>query len=585
LATVIPDLEVHVPRSFILATSVFDDFMVSNALMEPALNSTDDDAVGALFQSAELPSTVTSALKSFLQITDGPVAVRSSSLFEDAFMQPFAGIYTSRMLPNDPALSLDERLAQLEWAVKAVYASTYTEEAKSYAESMHNRTEEEKMAVILQPLVGSADPEGRYFYPALAGVANSLDFYPLPHTQHSHGCAQVALGLGGSVVDGNPSVHFSLGDPSRLTGPNPSTLPVTALDLTASPATDSDTIVTLLNATDAALTTLPRATDMELAPEAARTVPLTQDVHGETVVFKSSYGTVVEGAEGSAGGGAPADPSPTTLAKILVGEVPLAKALSFLCRIGTAGLGCPVELEFALKLRQRPSERHQLHVLQIRPQAQVAARMSDRFNFLPSAEYAAVASTRALGHGRFEGITDVVYVSPDKFDADKTDAIASEIAAVNTVIAQEGRKYLLMGPGRWGSNDAQTGIPVGWKDIDNSAVIVETQLGPLVPVSQGSHFFQNIISFGLGYMTVDPSDASGPQTAEVADYAFFDSQPEVKHSTRFVRHVRLETPLEIVVDGQSRHGVVMKAGKPFDVYVSQVDAFMALAQGQNSATA
>jgi len=176
---------------------------------------------------------------------------------------------------------------------------------------------------------------------------------------------------------------------------------------------------------------------------------------------------------------------------------------------------------------------------------------------------------------------DVVYVSPERFDPQSTAAIAAEIGEINATFQKEGRKYLLMAPGRWGSADAATGIPVAWQDIDQSAVIVETTLDKHIPVSQGSHFFQNIISFGLGYMTVDPSaDAK----SEVADYSYWEGHTDVPHGTKYVRHVRLADPLEVVVDGQSRHGVVMKMGKPFDVYVGQVNAFMALAQEQQNSS-
>jgi len=270
------------------------------------------------------------------------------------------------------------------------------------------------------------------------------------------------------------------------------------------------------------------------------------------------------------------------LQQLLAGEVPIATALSFLLRLGTAGLGSPVELEFALKMRRRPSERHQLHLLQIRPQAKLSAKATARFAFLPDQEYAAIASKRALGHGRFDGVLDVVYVSPNRFEKHNTRRMAQEISAINRKMQTAGRKYLLMAPGRWGSADETTGIPVSWENITSCGVIVETVLDKQVPLSQGSHFFQNIISYGLGYMTIDPSDTRGAASEkEVADYAFWDAQPETAHGTKFVRHVALEEPLEIVIDGQSRHGVVMKPGKRFEVYVGQVDAFMALQEQYN----
>jgi len=577
MQSVIPDMELHVPRCFVLATSVFEDFLDDNELLVPALNATTDQQVVALFAEAELRHDVRDSLRRFLTTSTGPLAVRSSSLFEDAFMQPFAGIYETVMLPNATP-SLDERLLQLEDAVKRVYASTYSQRARAYASSVQNRTEAEKMAVILQPLVGESTSSG-HFHPTLAGVANSVDFYPLPHTSSSHGCAQVGLGLGIGVVDGSPAVHFSLGDPASLTGPDPMEMPLTALHLHASSA--EDMVVELPNAASS-LTTVPRADTVAMAPEAASSVPLSQDVHGEQVVFSKGYGKVVAETPSATGSAAEsAELRQVPLRDLLAGEAPVAKALSFLLRLGSSGLGCPVELEFAFKARQSAHAKHELHLLQIRPQAQFQELSADRFQFLPSADYAAVASTRALGHGRFENLMDVVYVSPERFDPQSTAAIAAEIGEINATFQKEGRKYLLMAPGRWGSADAATGIPVAWQDIDQSAVIVETTLDKHIPVSQGSHFFQNIISFGLGYMTVDPSaDAK----SEVADYSYWEGHTDVPHGTKYVRHVRLADPLEVVVDGQSRHGVVMKMGKPFDVYVGQVNAFMALAQEQQNSS-
>ena len=593
MANVIPGVELVVPRCFILATSVFDEFMDTNGLISPALNAKTDAEVEELFNKAALPAYVVEQLQGYLKDNSGPLAVRSSSLFEDAFMQPFAGIYSSEMLPNSTALSLEQRLDDLSWAVKRVYASTFSQEARQYASSMSNRSEEEKMAVILQPLVGNTDAKGEYFYPTLAGVANSLDFYPHPHTHQADGCAQIGLGLGASVVDNTPAVHFSLSDPLTLTGP--AELPVTALDLRARPrnpasrtgvgrvhssSSDVSLLTTLADAAATALRTVPTPADLTPAPEAAKSVPLTVDVHGEKVVFKDSYGKVVDGAAEAANWSPDPEAQTVPLKQILGGEVPLAKSLSFLLRLGSAGLGCPVEIEFALKARQAPGENHQLHLLQIRPQAQFSrAGIAEGFQFLPSAEYAAVASSRALGHGRFEGITDVVYVSPERFDTSQTKTIAEEISTINGKLQAEGRKYLLMAPGRWGSKDAATGIPVAWPDIDNSAIIVETALDKHIPISQGSHFFQNIISFGLGYMTVDPE---ARPASEVADYKFWDTQSNVDHGTQYVRHIQTDAPLEIVVDGTARTGVVMRPGKSFDVYVSQVDSFLSLNQEQYS---
>jgi len=577
LSTLLPELEMVVPRSFILATEVFDRFIEDNKLMVPALNATTNEEVREMFAAATLPQDVTVELRRYLEAQTSPLAVRSSSLFEDAFLQPFAGIYESIMLPNT-AGSLEARLDELSWAVRMVYASAYCLEARAYSEGTGNRAEEEKMAVIMQEVVG--DVHGDHFYPSLAGVANSIDFYPRPHTQPEDGCAQLRLGLGFGVVDNLPSVHLSLGDPANPTGYAEGEMQVSALNLAARPgaAAGEDSLLVSLpaesGAAAAALTTVPRlsAGSVVAAPEAASSVPLSHDVHGERVVFKQGYGEERRGE-------APPPPDESAvvlpLQRALSGEVPLASALAFLLRLGSAGLGCPVEIEFALRLRKDAGSRHQLHVLQMRPQADLSSNNTARalrFRYLPTSDYAAMASKHALGHGRFEQIRDVVFVPPGRFSPENTTAIAAEISAINAQLRAEGRKCLLIAPGRWGSADTARGIPVGWADIDASTFIVETTVpgSAKVPLSQGSHFFQNLLSFGHGYATVEEG------SDEYADYDYWERLPAEAGSGEFARHVRLPEPLEVVVDGMSRRGVVMKPGKPFEVYIAQVDAFMAI---------
>jgi len=581
LENVMPDVCISVPRCFVLATGVYDRFIEDNDLLVPALNAADDSEVNALFAQAVLPDDVMAELHTYLASMTKPLAVRSSSLFEDAFLRPFAGVYETVLLPN-ASPSIATRVKELATAVRKVYASTYKQEARLYAESTGTRPEEEKMAVILQELVG-AEHEG-YFYPTLGGVANSIDFYPPDGGEPSHGCAQVSLGLGSAVVDGMPSVqHFNLGMPNKVTGPDEAAMPVTALHLAAAAApfafSDSDAKVQL-PPEFSVMRTFPRTATVEAAPEAASAVPLTHDVHGEQVVFKLGYGEA---------GKASRKPAVSTLSRIslqqlLHSEVNLPQALAFMLRLCSAGLGCPVELEFALKLRKSAESKHELHILQVRPQQEItssAAARALRFKYLPGEQYSAVASSRAMGHGSFEGICDVVYVSPHDYDSAKSESIAREISELNRKLREEGRRYLLMAPGRWGNADGTKGIPVKWFDIDGAGFIVESTFpgkGDEVPLSQGSHFFQNIMSFGIGYATVDTTNAN--EVEEVADYSFLNSLPRQRHGGTLVRHVQLETPLEIVVDGVSRRGVVMKPGSPFDLYVGQVDAFIALQESQ-----
>ena len=434
---------------------------------------------------------VVAALERYLSSMTKPLAVRSSSLFEDAFLRPFAGVYDTYMLPNSAA-KVSTRLDELCWAVKMVYASTYKQEARRYSDATGNRAEEEKMAVILQELVGS-DHQG-HFYPALAGVANSIDYYPAEGADPTHGCMQLALGLGNTVVDGVPAVqHINLGKPDHPYGPSEDKLPISALDLYYAAGFDAkptDAFVTL-PADSAPFVTFPRVARAEVAPEvaSAHSVPgLTEDVHGEKVVFHKGYGEV-PAARIEMTPSVVSQARKMTLKQLLAAEVPLPQALSFLLRLGTIGLGCPVEVEFALKLRNSPTTKHELHVLQIRPQSEITASASARalrFNYLPSDQNAAVASSRALGHGNFEGIQDVVYVSPDRFDPSRTKEMAKEIGELNQTLKAEGRKFLLMAPGRWGSADSLRGIPVDWHSIDGAAFIVETTLkGPeFVPLSQ-----------------------------------------------------------------------------------------------------
>jgi len=464
-------------------------------------------------------------------------------------------------------------------------------------------------------------------------VAHSIDFYPQPHTNSEDGCAQVGLGLGFSVVDNAPAVHISLADPTKLIGPEEHALPVGAFDLqtgiarleSREPLAHGSMSGSVLTADPLTVVKRPpsqRSTMSEPSGKQSLDSSIAFDVHGERVVHRKGYAHVSASASASASDNTSASTSNTSqnmsLTELLNSptELPLAQALSFLLRMGSKGLGCPVEIEWALQLRSSSVERHTLHVLQIRPQARLAeVRDAPRFSYLPGEKHALVASGRALGHGRFRDIADVVYVSPEKveelrssstFSADPAAAsrlIASEIGKINAELKGQGRKYLLMAPGRWGASDPLRGIPVQWDDIDGCGFLVETQTQQadassadgapgkvsMVPLSQGSHFFQNILSFGLGYA----SCGSGEREGEAAAYGEWDKLREASGSkpasqlasaagASLVRHVKLDSPLEIVVDGASRCGVVMKPDSPFEVYVSQVDAFMRLQMEQAS---
>lgn len=458
----LPGVEIKVPQCLILATDVFDRFLEANELLDKSMSTDDDAQIEALFAKAALPQDAMDALAAYAERVDKPIAVRSSSLFEDAFQQPFAGVYESYMLHNGGA-DLPQRIETLACAVKKVYASVFSREARRYAEASRLTVANEKMAVIVQQIAGRAHAGGVYA-PSLAGVANAIDFYPRPNTTTDDGAATIAAGFGASVVDGMSALTWSLGDPSYAVG-RPSSFKVLRL------GGDGAEIVG-----DASLEQLPIERLHEsgllktlLGRSAAPVVELqTRDAHGQKVVFTTRASPRAAAAEAAAG--PPPEPVELSIEQVVRGDLlPLSEALSFWLQLGSAALACPVEIEFALNLRQAPSENHELVMLQIRPMPQLISDSKStkalRFSYLPSLQHATVTSKHALGHGRFVGITDVVYVPPGAFSAETSVEIAREIGEVNAAMRQQGKKYLLVGPGRWGTADPSRGIPVSWSQV------------------------------------------------------------------------------------------------------------------------
>jgi hypothetical protein len=505
-------------------------------LAELALRETDDVAIQRAFLAAELPPATRRALRAFLQRVTYPLAVRSSSLLEDSSYQPFAGIYQTYMLPNnDP--DLEVRLAELDRAVRLVYASTYYTDSKSYIESTPNRLEEEKMAVVIQQVVGRR--HGDYLYPDAAGVARSYNYYPIKEMQSEAGIASVALGLGRTVVDGGRCVRFSPADPGRLYQFSSTRdylenaqREFYALDLSR-PAPGGS----VGDPPDSNLVRL----ELDAAAEHG-----TLDAVGS--VYSSENDVVYEGVHR-------AGVKLVTMAGMLSAvHFPLPEVLSFLMEVGKAGFSCNVEIEFAVSLRPGGRTPHEFAFLQIRPL--VLGTAGETLDLEAVAKRDAVClSGGALGHGHFEEIRDVLYVRPEAFDRAQTRRIAEEVGAVNARLREAGRPYVLIGPGRWGSADRWLGIPVTWAQISGVRCIVEDELRDIkVEPSQGTHFFQNLTSFGLGYFTLSARDPRAH-----LDLAWLDSQPAVWES-EFLRHVSVEAPLAIAVDGRSGIGVILKPG-------------------------
>ena len=524
------ELDIRVPKTLVVSTEGFDAFLAENDIRGMADCDLDDACISARFDDAALPDWVERTLAAFLEQADYPLAVRSSSLLEDALFQPFAGVYRTYMLPNchpDPA----QRLSRLSQAVRQVYASTFMRRSRAYTRSTMHRTEDEKMAVIIQQLVGQR--YGPYFYPPLSGVARSLNHYPMGPMRPQDGIAVIALGLGKTVVDGGKALRFA--------PPYPQYLPQfsSVEDMLANAqrrfyALRMDTFPETLAEDDATLVSL----DVDQAAD-----------HPAVRYLSSSYSPADHRIRDAMGG---RDDYPVvTCARVLkYKELPLPEVIGECLELGRRGMGGPVEIEFALNLAVNGNERPEFVLLQIRPMGTGRGSQQVHINS-DEIKQAFCYSTQALGNGEIDTIADIVYVRPSTFDPARTVEIAAQVGSLNGRLASEDRSYLLMGPGRWGTADRWLGIPVDWHQISAVGVIVETSLDNLrADPSQGSHFFHNITSLGIGYITVADS-----QHGRI-DWSWLKSLP-VAEETPYLRHIRLERPLRIRIDGKSSQAVII----------------------------
>ncbi|MGD8450758.1 MAG: PEP/pyruvate-binding domain-containing protein [Phycisphaerae bacterium] len=529
-----PGVDVHVPNSVVIGTDVFDEFLDANRLRMVALRTANDEWLTWAFLTAKLPEAVIRDLQVFIDRVRGPIAVRSSSLLEDSQYHPFAGTYATHMIPNAHA-DHRIRLAQLCDAIKLVYASTFFASARRYLAVTPHRIEEEKMAVVLQPVVGTRHEN--CFYPSCAGVARSYNFYTFGHMQPEDGVALVALGLGKTVVDGGKSLRFCPTHPQvlpQLSGGkaflDESQRTFYAVDLREperGPTVDPDQALVSLELEDA-------ERHGTLAPLASVWSPENQALYDG--ICRPGLRVV-------------------SFAHVLKSDLfPLAAILRRLLQMSQSGMNRPVEMEFAVNLDTQPRE---FAILQVRPSVRGDddSEQVDLGNC--AAEDILCCSPRALGNGVIRSVRDVVYVRPERFDATRTREIAAEIGTLNDTLLTENCPYVLIGPGRWGSSTPTLGIPVGWGQISAARVIVETTLSNFaVDPSQGSHFFQNLVSFGIAYLTVDPRTERGH-----VDWDWLAAQPAQQEGT-FVRHVRLAEPLETRINGRSSRAVILKRARP-----------------------
>jgi len=533
----IPNVRIFVPRTAVLATGVFDAFMDGPGLRALALSAgVTDEELDRAFLNALLPTEAVRDLRAFLATADYPLAVRSSSLLEDASFQPFAGIYRTFLIPNNHP-DLETRLHELLCAVRLVYASAYHADARAYVEATPNRLEEEKMAVVIQQVVGRR--HGSYMYPDMAGTARSRNFYPLGGMTAEDGIASVAFGLGNLVVEGHQCLRFSPEHPHKLyqlagikEALKNTQREFCALDLGRAPALDQ----------------LPHDRRSHLSY-----LPLAEaEKHGTLPLVASVYSPDDQALhDGMSGPGAPV----ITFAGVLKhGAFPLAEGLSFLLKVGEAGFSTPVEMEFAACFSESPDVPQEFAFLQVRPLVggpEIHHLALDQVD--PS--QAICFSCMALGHGVTDDITDIVYVRPKAFDRGQTVNIAAQIGMINATLRAQKRRYALIGMGRWGSSDRWLGIPVTWAQVSGVACFVETDMQDIrLEPSQGTHFFQNITSLGIGYLSVNFGKCGG-----WVDYDWLDAQPSAAE-TEFVRHVSLQAPVQIAIDGQTGQAVIMRPG-------------------------
>jgi hypothetical protein len=521
-------MEITVPPGVVVGTDVFDQFLWDNQLREFAMAAADDGLIEERFQAASLPSGIEKELEAFLALADYPLAVRSSSLLEDSQYQSLVGVYKTYMLPNnhaDPA----ERLGQLIGAVKRVFASTFLTYAKNYFKATSYRLEEEKMAVIIQKVVGAL--HGDRFYPSFAGVARSHNFYPTAPLVASDGVATVALGLGRTVVDGGVALSFCPKSPQNL--------------LHFSTVDDM-----LANSQREFI-----ALDMEggAGGPTERRYPLsTAESDGTLGLVASTYSADDDAVcDGISRQGVRL----VSFARILKDHrSPLFPALERLLELGRWGMNTEVEIEFAAELGNGCDDATQFGFLQMRPMA-ISRELQELDLGEVEPDQVLARSDSVLGIGDLAHMRDVVVVSHARFDRSKSSEIAAEVARFNEELAAEGAPYILIGLGRWGSADPWLGIPVTWEQISNARVIVESGLKDIkVTPSQGSHFFQNLTSFHVGYFTVNPESGEG-----ALDWEWLEAQP-ARSEGRFVRHLRFTEPLMVKISGRQQRGVILKPG-------------------------
>jgi hypothetical protein len=532
-----PGVTVRIPKTVVLCTDVFDQFMEHNNLYPIALSNAPDEDILARFLQAQLPDSYIADFFTFFEATTGPIAIRSSSLLEDSHYQPFAGIYSTYMIPR-----LDDKqemLHMLAAAIKSVYASVFYHDSKAYMTATSNVIDQEKMAVILQEVVGK--DYGSRYYPTISGVLRSLNYYPIGEEKAEDGIASLALGLGKYIVDGGQTLRVSPYHPDQVL--QMSDMEIALRDTqTRFYALDMKHVGTDFKVDDG-FNIMKLRVKEAYSDGALNYIASTYDPDDQIIrEGLYDYGRKIISFDGV----------------LKQGVFPLPELMQMSMKYGSHAMRRPVEIEFACNVNA--DRTGDFCLLQIRPIVDTKQELVEDVAAVPDSE-CLLRSHNSLGHGIYDDVTDVVYVKfDDNFSAVNNPQIATDIEKINRSFLDSGRQYILVGPGRWGSSDYWLGVPVKWPAISAARVIVEVALpGYRVDPSQGTHFFQNLTSFGVGYFTITLKDgvAAGHGTDGMLRKDILDAMPAVSE-TPYVRHVRFPHPLKIMMDGRKQEGAVMR---------------------------
>ena len=529
-------ISISIPRTVVLCTDIFDEFMRDNRLYPLALSDAPDSEILDAFLKATLPSRLLEDFLTLFDSVDAPLAIRSSSLLEDSHYQPFAGVYSTYMIPH-----LDDRARMLTMlcdAIKGVYASVFFADSKAYMTATSNVIDQEKMAVIIQEVVGREN--GGFYYPSFSGVGRSLNYYPIGDEVPEDGVAEVAVGLGKYIVDGGVALRFSPRHPRHV------------LQTSELKTALRDTQTTLYGLDVHNINDVFTPDDsFNLTRLSVQDAARTGSLRYMTSLFDFRDNVLRDYDDPTATGR-----RLVTFNNMLKHDVfPLAEAIDFMLTTGQSEMCRPVEIEFAGLVDdcRKSDAKGRIFWLQIRPIVDRKELVDDTLMEAP-ADRLLLRSDTALGHGNIEGVRHVVYIRPDTFNSLNNRTLAAEIEKINRMFTERGEGYVLIGPGRWGSSDPALGVPVKWPAISSARLIVETAFdGYNIDPSQGTHFFHNLTSMGVGYFTVGPEGKGNG----ICDYAWLDSCPATYRSDS-VRIVEFDTPLEIGLNGLKGIGVVLK---------------------------